>query len=220
MQKWILALAMLVAGSANAALISVTANSGWSCGTGDGGFEAGCTPDVEYGMVNFVYDTSVPDSNPNPSPEIGVYSGALVAFTMTVEQQTRPDLFFTLAPGPNTLRVGLYEGVTFLRLEFNATEQSGAFGESSDMQFGLNIYGGFYVDMPEMSLPGVSYWDSATAYVGGASGPGGGASETDWAWSFRAVEIPLPGTLALMGLGLLLAARGRKLQGLRETIDS
>lgn len=104
MRKIILALAMLVASSAQGALISVTAESGWSCSTGGGeGFEPGCSPDAELGMLNFVYDTTTPDSSPDPA--MGVYSGALVAFTMTVEQQTRPDLFFTLAPGPNAMLV-------------------------------------------------------------------------------------------------------------------
>lgn len=212
MRKWILALAMLVAGSAQAALISVTAESGWSCSTGGGeGFEPGCTPDAERGMMNFVYNTSTADSDPDPTR--GVYAGALVAFTMTVEQQTRPDLFFTLAPGSNALLVYFWgeKGVT---LEFTATEQSGAYGDSSDMFFRLNVgNAGFHSDD---SIPLVSYWERAFAYVGYA----GAVGETDWAVGFRAVEIPLPNTLALTGLGLFLAARCRKLQGRRETIDS
>lgn len=208
MRTFLLLLAMLVATSAQASLISVTANSGWSCGTGTGGFEPGCSPNVEFGMMNFVYDTSVLDSDPDPLS--GVYLGALVAFTMTVEQQTRPDLFFTLAPGPNELRVPSF-AEKWVRLRFVATEQSGAYGDSSDMLFSLGFYhAGIFADD---SLPGASYWEGATALVGDVAG----VNETDFAWNIRAVEIPVPGTLALICIGLPLLARRRKAAGIRDT---
>lgn len=204
MRKLLLALAMMVATSTQAALISVTADSGWSCGTGIGGFELGCTPDVEWATINFVYSTSTHDTDPDPT--WGAYEGALVAFTMTVEQQSRPDLFFTLAPGTNSIVVS-YWGEKGLTLLFTATEQSGAYGDNSDMHFQLNVgNAGLHSDD---SIPGVSYWERAFAYVGSA----GGVSETDWAWNFRAVSFaPLPGTLALLSLGLagFAAARRRK----------
>lgn len=194
--RCIAAAAFLFASSAHAALISVTADIGWSCGTGTGGFEPGCSPDVERGMMNFVYNTSISDSD--ASPATGVYSGAIVAFTMTVEQQTRPDLFFTLAPGPNSFNVSTASGDKGFSISLTAQEHSGAYGL---VDFIFNGYAVGPSLWPHDSIPAASYWERATAYVAWAvEGP----TETDWGINFRAVTlVPVTGTLALLFGGAL-----------------
>lgn len=198
--RYITAAAFLFASSAQAALISVTADVGWSCGTGSGGFEPGCSPNVERGMMNFVYNTSIADSD--ASPATGVYGGAIVAFTMTVEQQTRPDLFFTLAPGPNAFNVYTAAGDKGFSVVLTAQEHSGAYGYV-DFQFN-----GYAVGLPlDDLIPSRSYWDRAGAYVAWASVDN--VSETDWGINFRAVTlVPTSGTLALLLGGAISLTAG------------
>lgn len=129
--------AVLAAGSlgAQASLVVVTAPVGWSCGTGTGGFEPGCTPDVERGTLNFTYELSTPDSDPDPLR--GAFQGAITSFSMTVKQQTRPDLNFVLAGS----------GFIFTQSEFDFSmhlsvyviDVSGALGAGS---LNLGITGG------------------------------------------------------------------------------
>lgn len=204
--RCIAAAAFLFASSAHAALVSVTADTGWFAQS----FEGVVIP--EFGTMNLVYDTSVTDSD--PSPTVGRYDGAIVSFVMTVEQQNRPDLFFTLAPAPTTITVLVGPGdgavVEFL---LTATEQSGAYGIASDMTFRGRVL--WFRDIyPGDSLPRVADWN--TGY-GGWPGPVahvaslGPALEHDWAWNFRAVELPLTGTWPLMvGGALPLLAFGLK----------
>lgn len=194
--RCIAAAAFLFASGAHAALISVTADVGWSCGTGTGGFESGCTPQVEWGKMNLVYNTSVSDSD--ASSTHGAYSGAIVAFTMTVEQQSRPDLFFTLAPGPNAFEVWTGNGDKAFSISLTAQDQSGAYGY---VGFRLNGYRTGLL-LPDDLIYSTSDWAKAIGYVASAyTGPPAAdwVSETDWSTGFRAVTlVSTADTLALL----------------------
>lgn len=208
--RWITAAAFLIASSAQAALISVTADVGWSCATGTGGFEPGCIPDVERGMVNFVYNTSIPDSD--PSSTNGAYSGAIVAFAMTIEQQSRPDLFFTLAPGANSMTTSFSSlGDKYVTMSLTASDQSGAYGNvgfllRADIPRGAPPYD---------SIPLADAWSTAGARAGSAVGI---ANETDWGINFRAVTlVPTSNTLALLLAGAIALSACAVA---RRTVDS
>lgn len=196
--RGLVAAGFLMASSAHAALISVTADTGWFAVP----FEGIVIP--EYGTMNLVYDSSVTDSNPDPT--VGVYNGAIVSFTMTVEQQNRPDLFFTLAPGPNALTVGYPLGNKFFTLTLTAEDQSGAYGQVPVV---LNGYRVFSTGLDDL-MPDAAYWESGIVAFVGSVGP---ASETDWGWNFRAVTlVPTVGTFSLMIGGLVPIAATRFLR--------
>lgn len=183
--RCIMAAAFLWASSAQAALVSVTADTGWFAVA----FEGVVIP--EYGTMNLVYDTSVPDSD--PSSTYGRYDGAIVSFVMTVTQQNRPDLFFTLAPGPNSLKVGYPNGNKFFTIRLTAMDQSGAYGLVPVV---LNGYRAASLGLDDL-MPDAAYWNSGIVAAAGSSvGP---AQETDWGWNFRAVTlVPTTGTVALL----------------------
>lgn len=181
--RCIAAAAFLFASSAQAALISVTADTGWYAVA----FEGVVIP--EYGTMNLVYDTSVPDSD--PSPTVGLYQGAIISFVMTVEQQNRPDLFFTLAPGSNSMRISFPVGDKAFQIFLTALDQSGAYGLVPVYLQGYRS-GGPQDDL----IPDAGYWGSRTFAQPSSVGP---AQETDWGWNFRAVTlVPTAGTLALL----------------------
>lgn len=192
--RGIAAAAFLVASSAHAALISVTADTGWFAVA----FEGVVIP--ELGTMNMVYDTSVLDSD--PSAAVGVYDGAIVSFTMTVAQQNRPDLFFTLAPGSNSIRISFPTGNKAFQLSFTAQDQSGAYGLVAAYLQGYRIYSGPFDDL----IPDAAYWNSGIAAQPGWVGP---AQETDWGWNFRAVTlVPTSDTLALLLAGAIPLTAG------------
>lgn len=199
--RYIAAAAFLFASSAQAALISVTADVGWYAIP----FEGVVIP--EYGTMNLVYDTSVTDSD--PSATTGRYDGAIVSFVMTVEQQNRPDLFFTLTPGPTSISVysSAWSGDTGIEIALTATEHSGAYGAASNMPFfGRVIWPGHpFGDL----LPAASDWHKTPAGPFAYVAYLGPALETDWAWNFRAVTlVPAPGSAALLLLGACVLAGG------------
>ena len=188
-------------------LVSVSAPVGWSCGTGTGGFEAGCNPNVEQGTFGFTYDLSVADSDPDPTR--GLFQGAITSFHMTVQQETRPDLQFTLA-GANSITLGSPGGDLGFSLNLAAFDQSGSLGTAT---IRLNVYRVSYLmSHPDglNHLPGASFWSGATAFVGNVSGAGYNVNETDWGVSFSANgaerRIPEPATGVLMLVGLAAVA--------------
>lgn len=197
-------------------LVTVSAPVGWSCGTGTGGFEAGCNPNVEQGTFGFTYDLSVADSDPDPTR--GVFQGAITSFYMTVQQKTRPDLLFTLA-GANSITLGSPGGDLGFRLDLAAFDQSGSMGTAS---IWLNVYRVSYLmSHPDglNYLPGASFWSGAVAFVGNVSGAGYNVNETDWGVAFDASgaeqRAPEPGTVGLMLLGLgAVAFTARRCKGI------
>jgi hypothetical protein len=202
----ILAASLLFASNdTSAALVTVAADVTWTCTTGNGGFEAGCNPDVETGNIVFNYWSDVIDTDQGLSA--GQFESPLASFSMTVEQQSRPDLVFSLS-GPSAIRFAANSsGDTLLQLTADVLDQSGSLGYGS---FVLNVYRtNFLGDVNE--LPGASFWNGAIAYVG----VGYGVSETDWASNFTvsATEIAEPSTIAAVVFGLIALALTSRRQG-------
>ncbi len=194
MSRILAALLLCFAASVHAAHVSVTAQAGWFASTFEG-------LGLELGWVNFTYDQSAPDSDPDPAR--GEYRDALTSFTMTVGQQSRPDLFFTLSSEPSLMVVGsgVAHGDASVQIIATLTEHSGAYG---DLAGHFTMYRPGPAD--DDALPGASFWNSSAPHVVAFVGSLGPAVETDWAWDFRATEIPAPGSAALLGLGLAALA--------------
>lgn len=190
-----------VSAIAHGALITVEAAVGWSCTTGNGGFEPGCTPDVELGRLRFSYEAVFADSN--PAPDTGTFSGLITDFRMTVAQDARPDLEFQLVGGGSMSFTRFGAGGADQRLTINVVvdDLSGSLGIGS---LSLNVYNTNYLSTLD-APPAVAFWLGAFANVG----TGYGASERDWGTNFRAT-IPEPGSAMLGALALLLACACRQ----------
>jgi hypothetical protein len=203
---WALAGALLIwINPAQASLIQVSGQLGWSCGTGSGGFEPGCAPDVERGTFSFAYDTSVIDSDSRIG--YGLFLDAFRSFTMTVEQTTRPDLLFTLTGGENAITRGLSGDADWLRITVALAEVSSAVSASSfTFNFLVCCRG---VGFPDETPTIENYW-SRSPY--GLVAYGTGVGETDWLYNatLRAAVIPEPSAPLLLTIGLLALMSTRR----------
>lgn len=198
--------------------ISVSADVGWSCGTGTGGFEAGCI--TERGRLEFTYEDSVLDTNPDPNA--GTFEGAIVSFRMLVNQELRPDLRFALVPGPSRITTtALGAGDLYATFSWLGTEASGLFPASS---FSFSVYNVSNLSHEGGSLsavPSLAFWQGATAYGASVAPLNGTATvgETDWGQSFVASAAPEASSLAMAALGLLIVGAATP-AGRRRTAPS
>jgi hypothetical protein len=189
---------LFLAASAHAALIEVSGRSDWSCGTGTGGFEPGCSPDVETGVFSFTYDADAVDED--PAILRAVYSNIIRSFTMTVEQESRPDLLFTLASPVNSLRSGVSQsGETYVTFSVTLAESNNVVGTSA---FTFNTYRNGVPIVPSVLPTPDNYWPRN---IIGFVGSGAGVTETDWLHpgSITSRVIPEPAAPLLLAAGLL-----------------
>lgn len=189
--------------TAKAAIIQVASPTAWSAGTGTGGFEV-FPADLEPGSLVITYNTNVADTNPTAG--VGEYANAIIGFTMSVEQQTRPDLMFILS-GPSKITTDSSTPWDFwITFEAQTTELNGNF---QDMWFRVALAFSVPLDYPE-TLPGpelfsrILYWKLGM----GTGADGFSVSETDYFYAPQAtyIEVPEPASSALMFAALLSLA--------------
>lgn len=195
-------------------LIEVTGLTGWSCGTGTGGFEGRCGhgENVEKGPFDLIYDPLIPDSDDRDT--VGVFRGAITQFTMTVRQSARPDLLFTLVGRGDILLGYASDGAEAMTWRMTLSEANNAFAPSA---FYFNMYfSGWPGDVNQSPNIENLWYRNVTGYVAG----GGGVSETDWLYSGSLIvtaiprPMPVPGTpwlclTALAALGIRRLRRRR-----------
>ena len=187
---------------ARADIVLVTAQVGWSCGTGTGGFEPGCSPDLEQGQLTMTYDSAAIDTDAAPGQ--GTFVNPLYSFRMTVEQTARPDLVFTLA-GSSRLGFGSDGFGSKLTLHVDVVDESGALGRGS---FILDVVSPDDL-LDHDQMPQVPFWQFAR----GIGGSGYGVQETDWAPGFAATAVTEPISIACVVTGLCLLRLGRHRRG-------
>lgn len=185
-------------------LIRLTGAVGWSCGTGTGGFESGCQPNVEQGRFDLIYDPLIPDSDSRN--EVGLFRGAITYFTMTVSQTTRPDLLFSLVGRGDIYRGFTSAGGEGMSWHITLSEDRNTFPISL-FTFGM-YFSGWAENVNEVPTT-ENLWQRQ---VTGLVASGAGVSETDWLYpgslvaSSIARPVPIPSTLwlCLVGAGMML----------------
>lgn len=190
---------------AMASEILVSGNVGWSCGTGTGGFEPLCNPDVERGYFELLYDDSAVDSD--PAYETGLFDSSVLSFRMIVEQSTRPNLEFELASGPTQISSRVLGGSDLsVSFRFLMSEASALF-PVSEVSLGF-VSVSFLSRGGDPSLaPTLAFWDNAYGHganVRPLDGSFRTVGETDWAPRPIASPAPEPETLAMALLGLTM----------------
>ncbi len=205
----VLALAATHSWAGPTSLVKLTGQVGFSCGTGNGGFERNCAEGehVERGGFSLIYDPSVLDTDPGANK--GLFQGAIKSFSMTVSQVNRPDLSFSLVGPGDFYRDSDGMGTDWMTWKMTLAETNGVV-QPSAFSFGMVP---LWSEDPN-EIPSIDFW---SAVIGLGAG-GAGVHETDWLYggSLNAEiipsPVPAPGSLWLMliGAGGVLAQRLRR----------
>lgn len=194
-------------------LVKLSGQIGFSCDTGNGGFEKDQCSEIQHGPFTLIYDPLIPDTD--PSDDHALYRNAIRSFDMTISQLYRPALVFSLV-GSGDISVWADQhgegGITWHML---LKEQNNVV-DPSIFTFNLIFFPGF---VNTATMPTVDEWNTrTTAYIGG----GAGASETDWLYSPLTAQtiprpLPVPASPWLLSIGAAMAVlQGRKLRKSRH----
>ena len=206
----ILALAAAQSWAGPMGLIKLTGQVGFSCWTGNGGFEQSCpTADhVEKGTFSLIYDPSITDTDAGTNS--GLFRGAITSFVMTVSQVNRPELRFSLV-GTGDFHREFDDGMgqDWMSWKMMLDEENGAVERSL---FSFDMVPQTWED--PNGMPSTDFWSAVTALGAG----GAGVHETDWLYGggLKAEiipnPVPVPGSLWLMfiGAGGVLVQRMRR----------
>ncbi|MEW6762002.1 MAG: hypothetical protein AB1437_14370 [Pseudomonadota bacterium] len=207
----ILALAAAQSWAGHMGLIKLTGQVGFSCWTGNGGFEQSCpTGDhVEKGTFSLIYDPSITDTDAGTNS--GLFRGAITSFVMTVSQVNRPELRFSLVGRGDFRREFDADGMgqDWMSWKMMLDEEHGAVERSL---FSFDMVPQTWED--PNGMPSTDFWSAVTGLGAG----GAGVHETDWLYGGSLnVEVipspvPVPGSrwLMLIGAGGVLAQRLRR----------
>lgn len=189
-------------------LVEVTGEVGFSCLTGNGGFEHYCGygENVESGPFRMIYDPWTPDTD--NSDNAGLFRGTIRSFAMNVSQVNRPDLQFSLVGrGDFSREFSFVTGLDSLVWHMTLIEENGVVGTSL---FTFRMYRETWGNPNVMPTP--DFWPDAVAYIA----YGAGVEETDWLnsgdFTVRTVPRPVPAPpslwLMLIGAAAALCLRG------------
>lgn len=204
----VLAIAAAQSWAAPISLIELRGQVGFSCGSGSGGFEQQCSggENIEMGPFSLLYDPSVSDTD--PSPDKGLFEGAIRAFTMTVSQLKRPALVFSLVGSGDFERSVSPSNEDRLFWRMTLAEQNNVVAPSEFVFRLLNQTAG-----DPNTMPSIDYWSTVAA--DGVTGAG--VAEIDWLQSTSITVdtdpglLPTPSSLWLLMIGAAGAVlqRGR-----------
>ena len=169
-------------------LVELSGLAGFSCASGTGGFEKDCAngDNIEFGPFNLIYDPSVPDTDPNQ--DRGFFKNAIRSFSMTLSQNHRPDLVFSLVGQGDFIRSINSQNEARLTWAMVLKEKNNVIPHSL-FTFGWQDP---LIRNPN-EMPGTDFWFTSIPLDAGTTG----VSESDWVYSsgslsVRTVPRPLP----------------------------